>query len=80
MRCSAICSPLTSSHHLGPSPQVGFKCIGNVMGFAKCPAGMTSCFLASWHRPLCATKASNCKALELFAFAHKLQKRACPAA
>jgi hypothetical protein len=58
---------------------VSFKCVPSLgsIGYAKCPAGTTSCFLASWHRPLCAVKASNCHALELFAAAHKLKKVAC---
>ena len=50
------------------------------LGYAKCPAGTTSCLIASWHRPLCAVKASNCRVLELVGAAHKLKKVACPAA
>ncbi|KIZ00590.1 hypothetical protein MNEG_7373 [Monoraphidium neglectum] len=59
---------------------IGFKCVGDKLGYAKCPAGLTSCFLASWHRPLCAVKAENCKSLEIMAALHKLKKQSCPKA
>jgi hypothetical protein len=64
---------------------VGGICVGGdlTIGYAKCPAGTQSCFLSSWHRPLCATEAKvfgvdACAMFEVLAFAHKLPKIACP--
>jgi hypothetical protein len=63
---------------------VGSICVGELAaGYAACPAGTQSCFLSSWHRPLCATKSKvfgvdACAMFEVLAFAHKLPKVACP--
>ena len=66
---------------------VDLKCIsGDPLGFASCPTGFKSCFLSSWHRPLCAVATDklfgvdSCTLFETLAFAHKLPKVACPAA
>lgn len=63
---------------------VGFACVGDAkLGYADCPAGMKSCLVSAWKRPLCATEApvfgvDSCHAFELLSLAHKLPKVACP--
>jgi hypothetical protein len=59
------------------------KCTsGTAFGYEACPAGTQACFLASWHRPLCAVPGKvsgldSCKVFEALAALHKLPKVAC---
>jgi len=63
---------------------VGYKCVGSdKLGYAKCPAGMKLCVLASFHRPLCAAQdkvfgVDACLVFDALSLAHKLPKIACP--
>ena len=63
---------------------VSGKCAsGSSIGYAACPPGTHACFLASWHRPLCAAEGTvhgvdSCKVFEALAVLHQLPKVACP--
>jgi hypothetical protein len=53
--------------------------------FEACPAGMRTCELAGWRRPVCAGQekvngADACEALASLAAAHQLPKLGCPKA